>query len=666
MLMEKTRKGLEQKMAKLNDQSRKDDIVTFEELGVDRLFVDESHFYKNLFLYTKMRNVSGIAQTEAQKSSDLFMKCRYLDELTGGRGVVFATGTPISNSMVEMYTIQRYLQYDSLQKHGLQHFDSWAANFGETVTAIELSPEGTGYRVKTRFAKFFNLPELMSMFKDVADIKTADVLNLPVPKANYHNVVVKPSDIQKEMVESLSKRADRVRNREVDSSVDNMLLITNDGRKLALDQRLINSILPDDDNSKASVCAQNVYEIWERTLPQKSAQMIFCDLSTPHYDGSFSVYDDIKQKLISKGIPDAEIAFIHDAKTDVQKKELFAKERSGQARVLMGSTQRKGARTNVQNKLIALHHVDCPWRPSDLQQREGRILRQGNENPEVEIFSYVTEQTFDAYLYQLVESKQKFISQIMTSKSPVRSAEDVDEQALSYAEIKALATGNPLIKEKMQLDTDVAKLKLLKANHLSERYALEDRIIKFFPKELAEVRARITGYADDRHTLAENSEVTEDGFHPMVLRGKTFYDKKAAGTELLAMCQKMLSTETVEIGKYRGLRLELAFDSFNQEYQLSMIGKLRHTVNLGTDIFGNIQRMDNLLDSLTSKEQSSKEQLSELEKQLETARREVNKPFTKEEELAEKLSRLEMLNAQLNMDSQENEICDDEDNELEP
>lgn len=670
--MEKTRKSLEQKMEKLNDQSRKDDIVTFEELGVDRLFIDESHFYKNLFLYTKMRNVGGIAQTEAQKSSDLFMKCRYIDELTGGRGIVFATGTPISNSMVEMYTIQRYLQYDTLLKHGLQHFDSWAANFGETVTAIELSPEGTGYRAKTRFAKFYNLPELMAMFKDVADIKTADMLNLPVPKANYHNIAVKPSEYQKKMVASLSERADRARNREVDSSVDNMLLITNDGRKLALDQRLISPMLPDDENSKAAICAENVFKIWQRTTSKSSAQMIFCDLSIPHYDGSFNVYDDIKQKLIAKGIPNEEIAFIHDAKTDVQKKELFNKVRLGQVRVLMGSTQRMGAGTNAQNKLIALHHCDCPWRPSDLQQREGRIIRQGNENPEVDIYSYVTEQTFDAYLYQLVESKQKFISQIMTSKSPVRSAEDVDETALSYAEIKALATGNPMIKEKMQLDTDVAKLKMLKASHLSQRYALEDRIIKSFPKEIADAKERISGYAIDKNTIMENTYPNEDGFSPMVLLGKTYSDKKAAGSALLSICQNMLTPESSEIGLYRGLRLELAFDSFAQEYRLTMVGKLRYTMSLGTDVFGNIQRMDNSLEALPVKEQSCKELLAEIENQLNTAKLEVQKPFIKEAELSEKLARIEELNALLNMDDQSNECRssaeegDYEDEEYEP
>lgn len=503
--MEKTKKGLQAKIDKLNDQSRKDDVVTFEELGVDRIFIDESHYFKNLFLYTKMRNVGGIAQTEAQKSSDLFMKCRYLDEITGGRGIVFATGTPISNSMVELYTIQRYLQMSALEEQGLQHFDSWAANYGETVTAIELSPEGTGYRAKTRFAKFYNLPELMSVFKNVADIQTADMLKLPVPEAHYHNIALKPSEYQKKIVASLAERAEKVRNREVDSSVDNMLLITNDGRKLALDQRLVNPMLPSDPNSKAAKCAENVFEIWQRTADQHSTQMIFCDLSTPKDDGTFSVYDDIHAKLLELGVPENEIAFIHNAKSEVQKKDLFGKVRSGQVRILLGSTQRMGAGTNCQQKLIALHHLDCPWRPSDLQQREGRIIRQGNENPEVDIYSYVTEGTFDAYLYQLVESKQKFISQIMTSKSPVRSAEDVDEQALSYAEIKALASGNPMIKEKMDLDIEVSKLKLLKANHLSQKYALEDAISKGFPKQIAETQARITGYGADIAAVKENT-----------------------------------------------------------------------------------------------------------------------------------------------------------------
>lgn len=661
--MEKTKKGLQAKIDKLNDQSRKDDVVTFEELGVDRIFIDESHYFKNLFLYTKMRNVGGIAQTEAQKSSDLFMKCRYLDEITGGRGIVFATGTPISNSMVELYTIQRYLQMSALEEQGLQHFDSWAANYGETVTAIELSPEGTGYRAKTRFAKFYNLPELMSVFKNVADIQTADMLKLPVPEAHYHNIALKPSEYQKEIVASLAERAEKVRNREVDSSVDNMLLITNDGRKLALDQRLVNPMLPSDPDSKAAKCAENVFEIWQRTADQRSTQMIFCDLSTPKDDGTFSVYDDIHAKLLELGIPENEIAFIHNAKSEVQKKDLFGKVRSGQVRILLGSTQRMGAGTNCQQKLIALHHLDCPWRPSDLQQREGRIIRQGNENPEVDIYSYVTEGTFDAYLYQLVESKQKFISQIMTSKSPVRSAEDVDEQALSYAEIKALASGNPMIKEKMDLDIEVSKLKLLKANHLSQKYALEDAISKGFPKQIAETQARIAGYGADIAAVKESTLPNADGFSPLTLAGVTYAEKKEAGAALLTMCQTMLSPAATQIGSYRGLTLELAFDTFAREYRLTMIGQLRHTVTLGTDVFGNLQRMDNALEGLPIKEQACREQLSNLQTQLETAKAEVQKPFPREEELTTKTARLEELNSLLNLDHKEPEIVDTEPDE---
>ena len=661
--MEKTKKGLQAKIDKLNDQSRKDDVVTFEELGVDRIFIDESHYFKNLFLYTKMRNVGGIAQTEAQKSSDLFMKCRYLDEITGGRGIVFATGTPISNSMVELYTIQRYLQMSALEEQGLQHFDAWEANYGETVTAIELSPEGTGYRAKTRFAKFYNLPELMSVFKNVADIQTADMLKLPVPEAHYHNIALKPSEYQKEIVASLAERAEKVRNREVDSSVDNMLLITNDGRKLALDQRLVNPMLPSDPNSKAAKCAENVFEIWRRTADQRSTQMIFCDLSTPKDDGTFSVYDDIRAKLLELGVPENEIAFIHNAKSEVQKKDLFGKVRSGQVRILLGSTQRMGAGTNCQQKLIALHHLDCPWRPSDLQQREGRIIRQGNENPEVDIYSYVTEGTFDAYLYQLVESKQKFISQIMTSKSPVRSAEDVDEQALSYAEIKALASGNPMIKEKMDLDIEVSKLKLLKANHLSQKYALEDAISKGFPKQIAETQARIAGYGADIAAVKENTHPNGDGFSPLTLAGVTYADKKEAGAALLTMCQTMLSPEATQVGSYRGLTLELAFDTFAREYRLTMIGQLRHTVTLGTDVFGNLQRMDNALEGLPIKEQTCREQLSNLQTQLETAKAEVQKPFPREAELNTKTARLEELNSLLNLDHKEPEIVDAEPDE---
>ena len=654
--MEKTRKGLQNKLDKLNDQSRKDDVVTFEELGVDRLFIDESHYYKNLFLYTKMRNVSGIAQTEAQKSSDLFMKCRYLDEITGGRGVVFATGTPISNSMVELYTIQRYLQMGALQEQGFQHFDAWAANYGETVTAIELAPEGTGYRAKTCFSKFNNLPELISVFKNVADIQTADMLNLPVPEAHYHNIALKPSEYQKQMVASLAERAEQVRNKQVDSSVDNMLLITNDGRKLALDQRLINPMLPADPESKAVKCAETVFDIWRRTAEKHSTQMIFCDLSTPKSEGIFSVYDDIRSKLVEMGVPENEIAYIHDAKTEAQKKDLFAKVRAGQVRVLLGSTQRMGAGTNCQQKLVALHHLDCPWRPADLQQREGRIIRQGNENAEVDIYSYVTEGTFDAYLYQLVERKQKFIAQIMTSKSPVRSAEDVDDQALSYAEIKALASGNPLIKEKMDLDIEVTKLKLLKSSHLSQRYSMEDAISKTFPKSIAETQERLAGYGADIAAVKAHTAPNEDGFSPMTLAGKVYTEKKAAGAELLLLCQNMLTPEAMQIGTYRGLTLELSFDSFSQEYRLTMIGQLRHVVTLGTDVFGNIQRMDNLLESLPLKEQACREKLSDLHSQLETAKVEVLKPFPREEELQTKLARLEELNALLNMDKREPEV----------
>ena len=658
--LEKTKKSLQVKLDKLNDQSRKDDVVTFEELGVDRLFVDEAHNFKNLFLYTKMRNVGGIAQTEAQKSSDLFMKCRYLDEVTGSKGVIFATGTPVSNSMVELYTMQRYLQYETLAERNLQHFDAWASTFGETVTAIELAPEGTGYRSKTRFAKFYNLPELMMMFRQVADIQTADMLNLPVPKAVYHNIAVKPTDIQKELVASLSERAEKVRKKMVDSSVDNMLLITNDGRKLALDQRLTNEMLPDDPNSKVSACVNNVYEIWEKTSEQRSTQLIFCDLSTPHNDGRFNVYDDIRKKLISKGVPENEIAFIHDADSEAKKKELFSKVRTGKVRVLIGSTAKMGAGTNVQQKLIAIHHTDCPWRPADLQQREGRIIRQGNENPEVNIYSYVTEETFDAYLYQLVENKQKFIGQIMTSKSPVRSAEDVDEQALSYAEIKALATGNPYIKEKMDLDVAVSKLKLLKQNHLSQKYALEDKIIKFYPQQIKQGEERIAGYQSDIERAKENTYLNEDNFSPMVVEDVTYDEKKGAGSAILVACKTMTSPEPKEIGSYRGFNMELSFNSFEKEYVLTLVGSLRHSVLLGADIFGNISRIDNMISSLPDKMVGCKERLADTKNQLENAKAEVERPFPQEEELSKKNERLAELNALLDINHTENEIADGE------
>ena len=658
--LEKTKKSLQVKLDKLNDQSRKDDVVTFEELGVDRLFVDEAHNFKNLFLYTKMRNVGGIAQTEAQKSSDLFMKCRYLDEVTESKGVIFATGTPVSNSMVELYTMQRYLQYETLADRNLQHFDAGASTFGETVTAIELAPEGTGYRSKTRFAKFYNLPELMMMFRQVADIQTADMLNLPVPKAVYHNIAVKPTDIQKELVASLSERAEKVRKKMVDSSVDNMLLITNDGRKLALDQRLTNEMLPDDPNSKVSACVNNVYEIWEKTSEQRSTQLIFCDLSTPHNDGRFNVYDDIRKKLISKGVPENEIAFIHDADSEAKKKELFLKVRTGKVRVLIGSTAKMGAGTNVQQKLIAIHHTDCPWRPADLQQREGRIIRQGNENPEVNIYSYVTEETFDAYLYQLVENKQKFIGQIMTSKSPVRSAEDVDEQALSYAEIKALATGNPYIKEKMDLDVAVSKLKLLKQNHLSQKYALEDKIIKFYPQEIKRFQERIDGYNSDIERAKNNTILNDDGFSEMVVEDVSYSEKKAAGTAILAVCKAMTSPEPKEIGSYRGFKLELSFETFEKQYVLTLVGSLRHSVPLGADVFGNISRIDNMISSLPDKMADCKERLADTKNQLENAKAEVERPFQQEEELSKKNERLAELNALLDMNHTENEIADGE------
>lgn len=664
--LERTKKTVKQKLDKLNDQSRKDDVVTFEELGVDRIFIDEAHYYKNLAAFTKMRNVGGISQTEAMKSSDLYMKCRYLDELTGGRGVVFATGTPISNSMVEMYTMQKYLQYGALRRNDLLHFDAWASTFGETVTAIELSPEGTGYRAKTRFAKFYNLPELMAMFKETADIQTADMLKLPVPEAHYHSVVLKPSETQKEMVASLSERAERVRNKMVDSSVDNMLLITNDGRKLALDQRLMNDMLPDSETSKVGACAENVFDIWKRTADRKSTQMVFCDLSTPHGDGKFNVYDDLRNKLIAKGVPAEEIAYIHTANSEAQKKELFGKVRSGQVRVLIGSTQKMGAGTNVQTKLAALHHLDCPWRPSDLQQREGRIIRQGNENKEVDIYTYVTENTFDSYLYQLVESKQKFIGQIMTSKSPVRSAEDIDETALSYAEIKALCAGDPHIKEKMDLDIDVSRLKLLKANHLSQRYSLEDQILKEFPQKIKSLEQRIEGYRADIDQRKRNTEPNEDGFSPMFMPGGTVREKKAAGDAILGLCKSMTSPDPIPIGQYRGFDMELSFDTFSREYKITLIHQLRHTVTLGTDIFGNIQRLDNTLSSFEERMATCAEQLENTRVQLENAKAEVQKPFPQEEELKTKSARLNELNAMLNLDKRENEIVDGERGEEEP
>lgn len=656
--MERTRKSLETRLAKLNDQSRKDDTVTFEQLGIDRLFIDESHYFKNLFLATKMRNVGGIAQTEAQKSSDLFMKTQYLDELTGGRGTIFATGTPISNSMVELYTIQRYLQYRMLQEMGLVHFDDWAGNFGETVTAIELSPEGTGYRARTRFAKFYNLPELMATFKGVADIQTADMLKLPVPKANFHTEVIKPSEIQKEMIKGLAERAEKIRAGGVDPHVDNMLRITNDGRKLALDMRLIQPLAPDDPNGKVAVCARNVYRIWEQTKEKRSAQLVFCDLSTPTTDGSFSVYDDLKKKLMDAGIPEEEIAFIHTADSEAKKKELFSKVRAGQVRVLLGSTAKMGAGTNVQDKLIALHDLDCPWRPSDLQQRLGRIVRQGNENEEVEIYRYVTEGTFDAYLYQLVENKQKFIAQIMTSKSPVRVADDVDETALSYSEIKALATGNPLIIEKCNLDMEVARLNMLKASHLNQVYALEEMVYRKYPEEITRLTERIAGYEQDV-ALAAAHPKAQEGFCGMEVDGKHYAEKEDAGKAIIDVCTRMTGSDAVLLGQYRGFSMVLAYDGRSNEYRITLKGTLSHTVTLGADVFGNITRLDNVLENLAGSLQAEQNSLEETKAQLENARTELATPFAREEELAEKTARLKELNILLNMDEKDKTLMDD-------
>lgn len=657
--LEKTKRSLKLKLDKLNDQSRKDYTVTFEELGIDRLFVDESHYYKNLYLYTKMRNVGGISQTEAMKSSDLFMKCRYLDELTGGRGTVFATGTPISNSMVELYTIQRYLQYATLQKYDLQHFDSWAAMYGETVTAIELTPEGTGYRAKTRFARFNNLPELMAMFKLVADIKTADMLHLPVPEVQYHNIAVKPSEIQKRMVESLGERAERIRGGGVSASVDNMLKVTNDGRKLALDQRMIDPLLPDEDGSKVNACVGEVYRIWSETAEQRSAQLLFCDLSTPKSDGSFNVYDDIRKKLIARGIPAEEIKFIHEADTEAKKQELFKKVRRGEVRVLIGSTAKMGAGTNVQNKLIASHDLDCPWRPSDLEQRAGRTVRQGNENPVVGLYRYVTEETFDAYLYQLVEGKQKFASQIMTSKSPVRSADDIDETALSYAEIKMLATGNPYIKEKMDLDIQVQKLRLLKSSYLSEIYALEDKLIKYFPQQIAVKTELISALESDLATAQEHPKPTDDRFVGIEVKGAFYSEKVEGGQKIIDACQQMNSPDPISLGTYRGFELELSFDTMERIYKVKIRDAASRTISLGTDPAGNITRIDNAVEKISEHLETVKAELEGLEKQFEVAKEEVKKPFSREQELKEKTDRLNVLNGLLNVDKRDNELADD-------
>lgn len=655
--MEKTKRGLEAKIKKLNDQERKDDVVTFEEIGVDRVFVDEAHYYKNLFLYTKMRNVGGIAQTEAQKSSDLFMKTQYLDELTGGKGVIFATGTPVSNSMVELYTMQRYLQYKSLQGRGLQHFDSWASTFGETVSAMELAPEGSGYRMKTRFAKFFNLPELIAMFKEVADIQTADMLNLPVPEVEYHNEVAEPTQFQKDMVADLGERAEEVRNRSVDPSVDNMLKITNDGRKLALDQRMINPMLPDDETSKVSVCADRVYDIWKDTADRKATQLLFCDLSTPKSDGTFSVYNSIREKLLQKGIPENEVAFIHDANTEVKKDELFKKVRSGDVRVLLGSTSKMGAGTNVQKLLYASHDLDCPWRPADLEQRAGRIIRQGNTNEKVHIYRYVTKGTFDTYMWQTVEQKQKFISQIFTSKSPVRVADDIDPTALSFAEIKALSTGNPHIKEKMELDMEVSKLMLIKSSFMSQIYDLEDKVVKFYPKQIAEIAARIKGLEKDIETVKQYPKA-EDKFNTMTIAGFGYFEKEKAGNALIERCKKMTSEEPVNIGNYRGFSMELSFDSFQKLFYVTLVGNLSHKVELGTDVFGNIQRIDNALDGFEKRLETEKEKLANTNTQYETAKIEAKRAFPQEAELQEKTKRLAAVEALLKMDKKDDNVID--------
>lgn len=647
--MEKTRKSLQGRLDKLMSTERKDDVVTFEQLGVDRLFVDESHAFKNLFLYTKMRNVAGLSTSEAQKSSDMFMKCRYMDELTGGRGVIFATGTPVSNSMTELYTVMRYLQYGTLQKKGLTHFDCWASTFGETNTAIELAPEGTGYRARTRFAKFFNLPELMNMFKEVADIKTSDQLNLPVPEAKFETVVVQPSEHQQNMVANLSDRAAEVHKGMVEPTVDNMLKITSDGRKLGLDQRLMSPPLPDDPDSKLNACVGNVLRIWQDGQDEKLTQLLFCDLSTPKNDGTFNVYDDIRTKLIASGVPETEVAFIHEADTEAKKKELFAKVRTGQVRVLLGSTQKMGAGTNVQDKLVAVHHLDVGWRPSDMTQRNGRIIRQGNQNKEVQVYQYVTEGTFDAYLYQTLENKQKFISQIMTSKSPVRSCDDVDEQALSYAEIKALCAGNPLIKEKMDLDIDVARLKVLKADHQSQQYRMEDKLLKYFPAEIEKQTGYIHGFEADI-PLAEAHPQIPDGFCGMELNGKQYVEKADAGEMILAMCKEMKGTDPVVIGNYRGFQMELSFETFGHEFNITLKGSMSHRVPLGTDARGNLTRLDNALAGIPERLERAKLQLESLYSQQEATKGEIGKPFPQEAELTAKSARLAELDAALNME----------------
>ena len=666
--MERTKKTLETRLKRLHDQSRKDDMITFEELGVDRLFVDEADGYKNLYLTTKMRNVGGIAQTEAQKSSDMYMKCRYLDEVTGGKGVIFSTGTPVSNSMVELYTMQRYLQYGTLVEKNLQHFDAWASTFGETVTALEIAPEGNGYRLKTRFARFYNLPELMQMFREVADIQTADMLNLPVPEAEYRVVKVEPTELQTEMVEELGNRAEQVRNGSVNPREDNMLKITNDGRKLALDQRLSNPLLPDDPGSKVNACVEEICRHWKEGKEKKLTQLVFCDLSTPKTDGTFSVYNDIRDKLLARGIPSEEIAFIHDANTDVQKKELFSKVRRGAVRILMGSTFKMGAGTNVQDLIIASHDLDCPWRPRDLEQRAGRTIRQGNKNPKVEIIRYVTEGTFDAYLYQTIENKQKYISQIMTSKSPARSVEDIDEVALSYAEIKALATGNPHIKEKMDLDIQVSKLQLLKQSFLNQKYELEDNVTKHFPEKIREQETWIAQYEADIAQVKAHTPPDRDTFPVMQIGDNAYTEKKEAGQAIIDACKAMKSPEPVALGAYRGLSMELAYSSSSQEFVITLRGKGKYRVPLGTDIYGNITRLDNKMNELPDNLSRCREVLETVKSQLESAKIEVQKEFPQEKELEEKVERLGELNALLDMDKKDRVMIDEEpeEGEIEP
>lgn len=643
--LEKTKKNLKTRLEKLNKTDRKDDLITFEELGVDHLFVDEAHYYKNLFLFTKMRNVSGLAATEAQKSSDMFMKCRYLDEITNGKGIVFATGTPISNSMTEMYTMQRYLQFNLLQKQNLQNFDSWASTFGETVSAIELSPEGTGYRMKTRFARFYNLPELIAMFKEVADIKTSDMLNLPVPNAHYETVAVEASPEQKEMVNTLAKRAESIRDGHVDPTEDNMLKVTNDGRKLALEQRLTDNTLDDFDGSKVNACINNVMRIYHETNVQKSTQLIFCDMSTPK-SGVFNVYDDIKEKLLQRGIDEKEIAFIHNANSDIQKKELFAKVRDGKVRILIGSTSKMGAGTNVQTKLVASHDLDCPWRPSDLEQRGGRIIRQGNENSDVYIYRYVTKGTFDAYLYQLVENKQKFISQIMTSKSPVRSAEDIDEACMNYAMVKSIASGDPRVMEKMNLDEQVKKLRLARENYLSQKYELEDKVAEYYPQQISRIQFRITGLEED-----VQARITPEEFS-MTIKDITYNEKEKAGQAILLACQQNKSEDLFYLGRYRGFEMSMVYDSFQHYHKLYLKNKLNHTVELGQDVFGNIKRIDNVIEGLDKKLTVEKQLLEETKQQFENAKEEILKPFAKEDEYIEATNKLSKLNKELDIGAQ--------------